>query len=34
MKIPEKLQIPALVFSIQAGMLTALALIFLLLVPR
>lgn len=34
MPIPEKLRIPVLVFSIQAGMLAALGLIYFVLVPR
>ncbi len=34
MKIPPELRIPALVFSLQAGFLAGLALIFLVLAPR
>jgi hypothetical protein len=33
MKIPSDLQIPAMVFAVQAGMLAALALIFLVMRP-
>ena len=33
MKIPEHLRIPAIVFSLEAGMLLSLSLIFIVLVP-
>lgn len=34
MKIPAGLKVPLLVFGLQAGMLSSLLLIFLVLVPR
>jgi hypothetical protein len=34
MQIPEKLRIPLLVLSLEAAMLSALALIFLVLAPH
>lgn len=34
MKIPEELRIPALVFTLQAALLGAISLIFLLMLPE
>jgi uncharacterized integral membrane protein len=34
MKIPEELQIPAIVFTLEAAMVAGFLLIFLVLVPR
>ena len=34
MRIPKDIQIPAIVFSLQAALLAGAALIFLVLVPR